>query len=145
MSRIVKKDQVPTVLGSEDALLTVQQEGVILHVLSGATQCEAAQQVGVAPETVSRWMHNDAQFVAELNRRRRALWDAHADTLQSLAGQAIGTLEGLLNANDDRIRLAAAVAILKATALHEAGRPSGPTDEAAIRMDWMLSENIGMR
>ncbi len=58
---------------------------------------------------------------------------------------AIGTLDALLDADDERVRLAAAAAILKATALHDVRRPSGPTTEAAVRMDWMLSESMGVR
>ncbi len=97
------------------------------------------------PETVSRWLHQDAQFVAELNRRRQAVWEAHADALRALAGRAIGTLDALLDADDERVWLAAAAAILKATALQNAGRPVGPASEAAIRMDWMVSERMGVR
>jgi hypothetical protein len=62
-----------------------------------------------------------------------------------LAGRAIRTLDVLLDAQDERVQLAAAAAILKATALHDVRRPSGPTSEAAIRLDWMLSESMGMR
>ncbi len=67
------------------------------------------------------------------------------DALRSLARWAIGTLDALLAADDARIPLAAAAAILKATALQNVGRPGRLTSEAAIRMDWMLSESIGMR
>jgi len=73
--------------------------------------------------------------------RAEAVWEAHADALRPLAGRAIGTLD----ADDERMRLAAAAAILKATALQNAGRPGGLTSEAAIRMDWMLSEGMDMR
>ena len=76
--------------------------------------------------------------------RAGAGWEAPADALRELAGRAIGTLEALLNAQDERVRLAAAAAILKATALHDVRRPSGPTSEAAVHMSWMLAESAGV-
>jgi hypothetical protein len=145
MSRKINNPQGTALVVHQDGVLTPQQEVVVLQLMGGATQRDAAERGGVTPETVSRWLHQDAQFVAELNRRRRAVWEAHADALRSLAGRAIGTLDALLDADDERVQLAAAAAILKATALQNAGRPGGPTSEAEIRMDWMLSESMGMR
>ena len=142
MSRKINNPQGTALVVREDALLTPQQEVVVLHLMTGATQRDAAVQAGVTPETVSRWMHQDARFVAELNQRRQALWQAHADSLRSLAGQAISTLEGLLDAGDERTRLAAAVAILKATALQDTGRPSGATQVEQIEADWKVNRML---
>lgn len=120
--------------------LSPQQEAAMLHLLAGKSQREAAEVAEVTESTVSRWCNHDAAFIAELNKRRAGLWDTHADKLRSLAGRAVDTLEGLLDAGDEKTRLAAATAILKSVALHEGGRPAGPIDAEEIKSQWRTSE-----
>ncbi len=70
MSRKINNPQGTALVVRQDGVLTPQQEVVVLQLMGGATQRDAAERGGVTPETVSRWLHQDAQFVAELNRRR---------------------------------------------------------------------------
>ncbi len=74
--------------------------------------------------------------------KQQAVWEAQADAVRALAARAIGTLDPLLDADDARVRLAA---MLKATALQNAGRPGGSTRAAAIPMDGLLWERRGVR
>jgi len=116
------------------AALSGEQEAVLVHLLAGKTQAEAAKKAGVVPETVSRWMHNNPLFVAELNRRRAEVWDSIADRLRagaSAAADALLEIAGDEGYNaDDRIR--AAAALLKA--LGE--RPGGPADPGLVAGVW---------
>lgn len=104
----------------EPEQLTGEQVQVILCLLAGDNQRQAAEKCGVAAETISRWLNHDATFVAELNRERFALFQAHREHLRNLAGEALGVVSDIMHkAEDDRVRLAAALAVLKAAGLGE--------------------------
>jgi len=115
-------------------MLSAQQDQVIVLLLSGKTQREAAQDVGVAEETISRWMNNDAEFVATLNARRHELWQANAEKLRALAAQAIDTLGALLDSGDEALRLKAATAVLQE--LRNTQPAIGPTDPESVEVEW---------
>lgn len=126
---------------AEPAALSSQQEAVLLHLLSGKNQQEAAAAADCAPETVSRWMNGDALFVAELNRRRREVWEGHAERLRSLAGDALDTIGDVLHGGgDERVRLSAALAVLKSLGLGELQKPGGPTHPEEVRKQWRNEE-----
>lgn len=112
----------------DSGLLSPQQEQVIITLLSGSTQKEAAAAVGVAEETVSRWCNSDPEFIATLNLRRRELWESAADRLRSLTTLAIDSLTDILeNSTDDSVKLRAALGVLKAGALAQLA-PPGPEE-----------------
>lgn len=119
----------------ETSTLTGPQEAAILLLLAGKSQKQAAQEAGVAEETVSRWLNGDPIFVAELNRRKRELWEANRDRLRALHSKAVDVIEELLEAEDGATRLRAAVAILKNQAL-----PSGPTDPEMVELVWQRAK-----
>src|SRR5262249_49903483 len=114
------------------AVLSIQQETALHALMSGATQAEAAERAGVARETVCRWLQDDADFVAALNRARKEIRDASIDRLQLLALKSSEVLAKLLEHDDPRIRLVAAQTALKAAGLEGSIAPIGPTDAADI-------------
>ena len=122
-----------------------KQEQVITLLLAGKTQKDAATEVGVAEETVSRWMKGNADFVATLNARRRELWGANAQRLRSLAGKAIKTLEGLLESENEAMQLRAASEILKAVSLASVEPPSSQTHPDDIKLSWHSEEEMRLR
>lgn len=115
-------------------MLSTQQDRVICLLLAGKTQREAAQEVGIAEETVSRWVNGDAEFVAVLNARRQELWQANAEKLRALMARAIDALGDILESDDDTLRLKAAVAILRE--LDSTQPPMGPTDPDDVEIMW---------
>ena len=127
----------------ENRVLTGQQEQVIGLLLAGKSQKNAAAEAKVAEETVSRWMHGDALFVATLNQRRQQLWEGNAARLQSLADKAVDTIEDLMdNGETDAVRLRAALAVLKGQGLADAGRPEGEIDPERLEADWASKQRI---
>src|SRR3954467_9820322 len=87
------------------AALSPQQELAVLALVGGATQGEAAERARVARETVCRWLQDDPEFVAGLNRARKEIWDASIDRLRLLALKSTEVLATLLESDDPRIRL----------------------------------------
>jgi predicted DNA-binding protein (UPF0251 family) len=112
--------------------LSTQQELALFALVGGATQSEAAERAGVVRETVCRWLQDDPEFVAALNRARKDIWDASIDRLRLLALKSTEVLAKLLASDDPRIRLTAAQTTLKAVGLDALSAPSEPTSAADI-------------
>ena len=119
--------------------LSGQQEQIVALLLTGSTQRDAAATVGVAEETVSRWVNHDPDFIATMNARRVDVWRGNVDRLRALTSKAIETIETVLEQSpDERVRLAAAVAVLRAGGLAQLEPPAAtdttPEDvETALR------------
>jgi len=120
------------------AELTDKQIQVIEALVEGMTQRDAAKAAHVNECTVSSWRNSDAAFVAELNTRRKYIWDAKVNELRGLAGGAIKTLADLHKHGDsDAIRLKAAVAILDRGGLADVGAAGiGPTTSEEVEKNW---------
>ncbi len=114
--------------------ITPQQEAVIILLLGGQTQTAAAAEVGIAKETVTRWVTGDANFVAALNSARRELWDSNMDWLRTLADEAVGTIGGLMNSQNETIRLKAALAVL--SMVRGLSDHIGSTDPEEVKYEW---------
>lgn len=69
--------------------LTDAQRLAIDALLTGATDKEAADSVGVKRETVNRWVNHHPAFRAELNRRRQHIQDQHSDQIRQMNGVAL--------------------------------------------------------
>jgi hypothetical protein len=114
--------------------LSAQQEQILAALLEGKTESEAAQSAGAEPDWVRKWFENDPLFVAEHNRRRKAEWAHWQERLRLLVPKAEDALEAILKCDDERTRLAAAVAILRAVGLFGQDlAPTGPTTESQVR------------
>lgn len=138
MAKTATKVAIPE---AEVITVSPQQDTALLALLSGKLQQEAAQIAGVTPETVSRWLANDARFVALLNARRRELWELRRGRLQALFDEAIDTLQDCLSSGKPENRLRAAMVILQASGVLEASVPGGPTSPDAVEKQWFLERN----
>lgn len=127
-SRLVKKAQeivVPTEL-------SIAQESVILALLEGKSQKEAAESAGVSAEQVSRWKASDPLFVAELNRQRAELWEVNRAELLTLAKEARQVVREVLNSESESVRLKAALAVLDRIDQ----QPRGATTAREVAQEW---------
>ena len=97
----------------EEEKLSDRQLRAVVLMLDGKHDSEVAQQVGVSRRTLIRWRLEDADFIAELRRRRRQLWNATADRLRSLLDPAVDVLAEQLRDRYDRTRFRAATTILR--------------------------------
>ena len=86
--------------------LSLGQRNAIDVLILGGTDGEAATAAGVARQTVCDWRNHDAEFQAELNRARAALWSAATDQLRSMVPHALTVLaEALAERPDPKIAL----------------------------------------
>lgn len=132
-ARTIKKAQeiaVPTEL-------SIAQESVILALLEGKSQKEAAESAGVGAEQVSRWKANDALFVAELNRQRAELWEVNRAELLTLAKDARQVVREVLTSESESVRLRAALAVLDRVGQY----PTGATSAREVAQEWKEAEN----
>lgn len=131
MSRNVKDSQ-------EIVSVTGQQQQAIALLLAGKTQAETAAEVGAAPETLSRWLHNDPAFVAAYNAARLELWTANSARLRDLAGKAIDTIAAILQdeTESSAVRLRAALIVLKDLGMND--KPGGAITPGGVSSQWQL-------
>ena len=88
-----------------------KKEQAIAALLSMPTLPAAAQEVGVAEKTLKRWMREDS-FAQEFAKARREFLELALARLQRASGQATTKLMELLDAEDDKLALRAALGIL---------------------------------
>ncbi len=125
--------------------MTDAQLAVIEELVTGASDREAAEAVGVAPRTVTKWRTRDPVFVAALNARRADIWAGSLDKLRALLPKALKTLEGALTVGRD---WKAAVQVIQLAGLDRQGKgiPNlgpyaiGPTDPLTV-----LDEEVRQR
>lgn len=125
---------------AEAAELSEQQHACIEQLIGGKTKAAAAEAVGVAAFTVSRW-HKEAAFVAALNARRREMHEANTERLRSLAGKALDVYEAALESADPAVQLRAAGQILKAARLSDLPAASTETEPDQVERAWQR-ENL---
>jgi len=73
------------------AIISAAQSLAVEALASGSTVTEAAEKAGVARETVSRWVHRDPEFIAELQNRRAEMAAQVRCALEAL-GRVVGDL-----------------------------------------------------
>lgn len=123
--------------------LTQQQENALALILQGQTDGEVAQAVGVTRQTVNGWRNRDAEFAAELNRRRQELWGAQEQRLRNLLEKAVDVLAEDLDGEDLKLRQGAAVHVLRAVGLYGATlEPKGETDPELLETTWQQQELV---
>ena len=74
-------------------------------ILIGNTDDQVAKHVGVNRSTVCQWRNHNIYFQAELNKRRKEIWEATSDRLRSLAFKAMDTVETAIEQGDAKIAL----------------------------------------
>lgn len=132
MSQLVKRKQ-------NTDMLDTQQVTAIERLISGDTVTAAAAEAGVDRSTVYRWLKEDAEFVAELNRRRSDLLDAVQERLCGAALAAAETVESAVKAGD----LQAALVVLRGLGfLGGHRRKVGYTDAEDVAADHRRSDHL---
>jgi hypothetical protein len=96
--------------------LNAQQAQTLALLLAGKTQRETAAALDIAEETISRWKHNDAAFIAAYNEGCQALYDASLVEMLELRRAAVKAIKEAVDDDQPRHadrRLKAAIAALK--------------------------------
>ena len=113
--------------------ISEQQHAAIRLLLMGSTQHSVAEQIDTTPETISRWLRNDADFIATLNYQRQSAYQSVVDRMRSLAHTAVGALETGLESENEMVRLKTAQTILKMISLDAIDAPQGPTNAQEVK------------
>jgi transcriptional regulator with XRE-family HTH domain len=98
--------------------LTVEQQNAIDLLVTGASDREVAEKVGVSRQTVTNWRLNNLVFQAELHRLRKDLWGNSKDRMRALIPKAIDRLEKTLGDDTDSNGPKVALEVIRATGLH---------------------------
>ena len=122
-----------------DRNLSIQQKNAIDLLIVGQTDGEVAQTIGVSRQTINQWKNQDAVFVAEMNRKRKNIWECQQERLRSVVEKSIDVLIEDMSGDDLKLRQSAAIHILKAVKLYGTDqKPSGFTDPDIVRYWWGL-------
>jgi hypothetical protein len=103
-----KPDRTRQISGSSRTLTPAQLAAVDL-VVTGKSDGDVAEAVGVTRQTVSGWRHYHPEFRAAVNTRRREVFGQAADRLRSLLGRALDVLAEELDAtqwSEERLKVA---------------------------------------
>jgi hypothetical protein len=138
-SRGSAADEQPDEHAPSPPTITPRQEQALRVLVAGGTDAEAAKAAGAARETVCRWRHHSADFLAALAQARQDLSQDFHDGLRALLPDAIAALrDGLADENiNTRVRVASTLF----RALRDIGEPGGSTNPAAIRVAWQTAES----
>ena len=115
----------------EEAGLTAQQWQAVTLLVAGARQVEIAKTLGVTQETVSRW-RNNPMFAAALNLAVRDAYAATIGEVRGLVSDAIAALKQCIYSEDERLRLSAALAVLRLHLQLDGAAPNLPATPADI-------------
>jgi hypothetical protein len=118
------------------AVMSATQALALGALASGLTVTKAAEKAGVARETVSRWLHHDPVFIAELQTVRAELAVQTRCALEALGMQSVGVLRDAIQDNFVKPgRLRAACALLRLLGAHRPeAMPAMTAEEAQVRL-----------
>lgn len=74
-------------------------------MILGKNDREVAEAIGANRSTITEWRNHNIYFQAELNKRRKEIWEATSDKLRSLSLKAIDTVETAIDQGDAKIAL----------------------------------------
>lgn len=115
----------------EEAGLTAQQWQAVALLVAGKKQVEIAETLGVTQETISRW-RNGPLFAAALNLAVRDAYAATIGEVRGLVKDAVAALKECMYSEDERLRLSAALAVLRLHLQLDSTAPSLPVTPADI-------------
>ena len=94
--------------------LTPQQTKALPYLVGAHSITEGAKKAGVTPRTVHRWLEEDG-FQKEYHKQTWRLADIALNHLATNTNKAVETLLGLLDSENDTVKLRAARDILNMT------------------------------
>ena len=115
----------------EEAGLSAQQWQAVGLLVAGAKQVEIAEALGVTQETVSRW-RNSPMFAAALNLAVRDAYAATIGEVRGLVKDAVAALKECMYSEDEKLRLSAALAVMRLHLQLDSAAPSLPVTPADI-------------
>jgi transposase-like protein len=89
-----------------------KRERAALALASGLSVRRAARECSVGARTIHRWLEKEP-FRHRIQELRTEMFTCAVGRLSRVSGKAAGKLKGLLDSEDERIRLAAAKTILE--------------------------------
>ena len=112
--------------------------------MSGKRQADIAREIDVSEETLSRW-RNSPIYAAALNQAVRDSYSSTIGLVRNVVGDAVEAIKSCLQSEDDRVRLSAAVTLIKLHLQLDSTAFELPTTPAAIadqRLQHMRSVEI---
>lgn len=126
--------------------LSVDQENAIELLIVGKNDREVAEAINVNRSTVTEWRNHDPLFIAELNRRRKELWNAQKTKIASLFKKSVEVLEKGLESEEEKIRFETAKYLLEKFGIEEMKfEPYGDVDSEEIKRKWKEAEEQNRR
>jgi DNA-binding CsgD family transcriptional regulator len=117
--------------------LTIEQENAIDLLLTGKSDREVAETIGVHRMTVQTWRTSHPLFVASLAQRREALFSGAVDRLRSLVSKAIDNIEKEIDVLGDA---KTPFELLKVVGLYGFCPPTGEMDVQKIFDDMVMRQ-----
>jgi hypothetical protein len=111
--------------------LSPQQWQAIGLLVAGKRQADIAREIDVSEETLSRW-RNSPIYAAALNQAVRDSYSSTIGLVRDAVADAVMAIRGCLQSEDDRVRLAAALALVKMHITLDAPALELPTTPAQI-------------
>jgi hypothetical protein len=106
--------QKPAARGFKPKPLTTEQENAIDALLTGKSDREVAEAVGVTRWSVQQWRTGHPVFMATLQQRRAELWGTTGERLRALMSRAVENLQAAVEGGD----LKASIELLKITGMY---------------------------
>jgi hypothetical protein len=136
VQKLDSEADVHTVMNMETGAtaLLPQQWTAIGLLVSGKRQADIATEIAVSQETLSRWRNNPV-YMAALNQAIRDCYAGTIGLVRNVVGDAVEAIKSCLQSEDDRVRLSAAVTLIKlhlqldSTALELPTTPAQIADE----------------
>ena len=125
------KSETDVYRAEEDAGLSATQWQALSMLLAGKKQLDVATALGITQSTVSRWRHSPV-FAAALNIAVRDCYISAVAELRDASTDALLVLRECMQSNDPRVRVTAAVAILRLRLKLDASVLQLPTSPADI-------------
>jgi len=127
-----RTDEKPDEYAPPPPIVSPRQQQALQALLTGATDTEAAETANVTRETVNRWRHRDANFVAALNKARKDLSQGFHNGLRALLPDALAALREGLRSESISLRIRVAETLIRA--LRTLGESDGSTNPEFIRL-----------
>jgi hypothetical protein len=116
--------------------LSVEQENSIDLLLTGKSDREVAEAVGVTRWTVQQWRTTHPVFMAELAHRREEVFGAAVNRLRSLLTKALDNIAAAIESG----HASSSWELLRATGLHGFSPPPGEMDPEKILDDLVMRQ-----